>query len=141
MGFAAQSEDSEPAASPPMTTLRKWTEPPAEACMPSWSRGGDGEGGRGRGQIWCWSLERQMHTALNRSNPTPIPAHSATLLPLGLWRSRATFTALPGSALLAEWGGLRMCTAACTAGTGVSVMWVLRQEGRIVGFGQNRGIY
>lgn len=32
------------------------------------------EGGGER--IWGLSLKRQMHTALNRSNPTPILAHS-----------------------------------------------------------------
>lgn len=31
------------------------------------------EGGE---HIWCLSLERQTHTALNSSNPTPILAHA-----------------------------------------------------------------
>lgn len=84
----AVGPDGAPAS--PMTMLHKWFElriRGLHACLtkPQWSMGcflwkkGKREGRGDR--IWCLSLERQTHAALNSSNPTPILAHAFSHFP------------------------------------------------------------
>lgn len=95
------------------------------------------EGGE---RIWCLSLKRQMHTALNRSNPTPILAHSFGHFPAtGYQVWRGIRHPQPSPLDSGEWVGsfswMHACQRTCTAVyaqrvEGISVMWMLRRSER-----------